>query len=365
MKLLGMVYLPIVHFCAGLALLPLAAINSAVATGKYEIGVYYFPGWQNDAVGSVDARPWDKIKSFPAREPLLGWYGEGEVSVAETQLMWMHKYGIDFVVYDWYWMPNDRPALDQAIRAYLKARNNNDVKFAILWANHSDVPQNLQQFVSMVRYWCDSYLSHKQFLRIDGRPVVFVFSLDRLRANASRFGKSLADLLAVAQQVARAQGLPDIYFVADIEFEAPGVGNFAQQVGFSAQSAYNYHSGHGETRVSHSYTELDVDYRDHWNWVVRDSPLPYLVPMTAGWNRKPWGGSPDAQHDQSMSTPASFESHLLAARSFMDEHQQTLKTGVICCWNEFGEGSYVEPTKSVGFQYLERIARVFGSTATR
>ena len=34
---------------------------------------------------------------------------------------------------------------------------------------------------------------------------------------------------------------------------------------------------------------------------------------------------------------------------------------VICCWNEFGEGSYIEPTKKDGFSYLEKVKKVFGS----
>jgi hypothetical protein len=34
--------------------------------------------------------------------------------------------------------------------------------------------------------------------------------------------------------------------------------------------------------------------------------------------------------------------------------------GVICCWNEFGEGSYIEPTQKNGFSYLEKIKKVFG-----
>ena len=44
----------------------------------------------------------------------------------------------------------------------------------------------------------------------------------------------------------------------------------------------------------------------------------------------------------------------------MDAHpRKGRRTGMICCWNEFGEGSYVEPTKRDGFAYLERIRKIF------
>ena len=56
------------------------------------------------------------------------------------------------------------------------------------------------------------------------------------------------------------------------------------------------------------------------------------------------------------------ELHLLAARQFMDANPTlTRRTGVICCWNEFGEGSFIEPTKVDGLKYLEQIRAVFGT----
>ena len=59
------------------------------------------------------------------------------------------------------------------------------------------------------------------------------------------------------------------------------------------------------------------------------------------------GSSKDSEHDNSVSTPESFEAHLRTARDVMDTHPvKTLKMGVICCWNEFGEGSYIEPQRN-------------------
>ncbi len=44
----------------------------------------------------------------------------------------------------------------------------------------------------------------------------------------------------------------------------------------------------------------------------------------------------------------------------MDAHPDlTHRTGVICCWNEFGEGSIIEPTRQGGFARLEQIRAVF------
>ena len=100
-----------------------------------------------------------------------------------------------------------------------------------------------------------------------------------------------------------------------------------------------------------------------WRWILDHSALPYFPPMTSGWDSRPWGGSKeDRLHDDSVGTADEFEAHLRAAKALMDGHPgQTKKTGIICCWNEFGEGSYIEPTQRDGFGFLERVRRVFGS----
>jgi len=37
----------------------------------------------------------ERIKAYPEREPLLGWYDYDSTAVAEQHIQWMHDYGID------------------------------------------------------------------------------------------------------------------------------------------------------------------------------------------------------------------------------------------------------------------------------
>ena len=114
--------------------------------------------------------------------------------------------------------------------------------------------------------------------------------------------------------------------------------------------------------MSHSYPELDKAYQEHWSRFIAKGNLPTIVPMTSGWDKRPWGGSKDSLHDLSVSNATQFEAHLNAAKAAMDTAKPgSPKMGVICCWNEFGEGSYIEPTKKDGFSYLEKVKKVFGT----
>lgn len=324
--------------------------NSCIS-GEYKIGVYYFPGWRDFQPGAAYSEPWKKIQPFAEREPLLGWYDDGATSILEQQMGWMKKYGIDFVVFDWYWNGSN-PLLNHSIDSYLEFGNKKPVDFTILWANHNDVPRTRNEFTLMVRYWIAKYFSSPGYLKIDGKPVVFIFSHDNILRSARHLGETVPGLLGVAENMARAAGLAGIYFVGSTHWEPD-----LKASGYSAISNYNHH---GFDKESESYEELDFEYRKIWNKAGRQGVIPYFVPMTQGWDRRPWGGSRNPKHDNSSSTPAMFERHLVAAKHFMDLHpRQTSKVGVICCWNEYGEGSVIEPTKLWGFQFLDSVKKTF------
>lgn len=355
----------LIRGCVAAALLFFSALP-CLAAETYRLGVYYYPGWSPGIRGPDLPDPWLPIHAFPKREPLLGWYDDARVDVVEQQLQWMHQFGINFVIFDWYWN-GTRAAPETAVRAYLEAPSRTLVKYALLWANHFKAEDARKEWDDMVDFWLQSHLKNSEYVQIDGKPVVFIFSPDHLRDNAARAGTSARVLLDAAQAKARAAGLQGIYFVMGTQALEHWVKAFAMDSGFDALSAYNYHSGYAGTaasgtRHSHSFKELDAGYRMQWKWIIENSRIPYFIPIGSGWDRRPWGGSTDPKHDQSVATPAQFEAHLRAAKSMMDAYpQKTQRIGVICCWNEFGEGAYIEPTRQGGFTFLERIRKVFGA----
>ena len=319
---------------------------------EYSIGSYYYPGWKADTAVNPPRQPWDRIKAYPEREPLLGWYAEGNIDVMDQQLRWMHDYGLDFVVFDWYWTSN-RPRQQHALDAYMQSSNKKLVKFSILWANHENYPKGDKDFRDVVQYWVDNFLKDPQYQRIDGLPVVHIFSPEMLEKKAQAFDSSTPQLLAAANEIARKAGLPGIYFTAGTPASA-FASNDARAYGYRALTAYNYGLGH-------SFEERDQAYRKQWKSLLNDAQLPYMPAMTSGWDKRAWGGTTrDPRRDLAVSTPDTFEAHLRAAKATMDQYpDKTLRTGIICCWNEYGEGSYIEPTKAFGMQYLERVKKVF------
>lgn len=337
--------------------------GSIAAADDYTVGVYYFPGWSPMDVGG--RQPWQPIQKYGGREPLLGWYDQGSISVAERQIQWMRDYGIDVVIYDWYANTEGAPFRLQAINAYLQSASRDSIRFALLWVNQPGNPASLESFDRMVGYWINHYLKNPQYWRIDDKPVVLVFRSDRLRRDAKTIKASAGDLLSRANDLAVAAGLKGIYFVGSTPASVFDVKKTLPAEGYEAMTAYNYHGGPESYRRnqgwSQSYQELISGYEEQWSFYVHAGDIPYFVPVTAGWDKRPLGGSTDKGHDNSSGDPSNFGKHLQLARSFIDAMpDKTGKTIIICCWNEFGEGSYIEPTKEQGFRFLEQVKRVFG-----
>jgi len=335
-----------------------------VLGAEISIGMYYYGGW-SPTYGLFAPTPWRHIQLYPDREPLLGWYNDEKMETLNQQLIWMADYKVDFVAFAWYWYKGV-PRPETAVRAYLNAPSRVRIRYALLWANHfKDAPGSLKEWDEMIEYWLNRHLVNPEYLQIDGKPVIFIFSADFFREHAKTIGLEPAGMLERAREAARAKGLKGIYFVLCVVATDYWVEIFAPVSGVDALTAYNYHFGVAGnlktmTRFSQSYSELDNGYQMQWKWILSHSKIPYFVPMSSGWDKRPWGGSKEPFHDNSMSTPDEFERHLRAGYELITRNpEKTKNIGMLCCWNEYGEGSIIEPTKHHGFEYLNRVYKVF------
>lgn len=357
MRSLGLKLLLVIQLC-GLA--------GATWAGDYLIGTYYFPGWTTGAKGLEFPVPWSPIQKFPEKEPALGWYSDSDPAVLRQQTQWMREHGIGFIAFDWYW-DGKNTYLEQALNTFRSTKTVGEMKFTLLWANHYKFPGGLPEFRLMLRFWIARYFSDPDFLKVEGKPAIFIFGLDDFANAAKTMGVSPSELIELANSMAQQAGYPGIYFIGGTPALAHWANNVAPQIKLSALSAYNYHVGYSGTpesasSISEGYLQLDAAYRQNWNWLITKGAMPYVVPMTSGWDKRPWGGSRNPKHDESIATPTQFEAHLREAKRLMDTNpDKTKRMGVICCWNEFGEGSYIEPTKKDGFSYLEKVKKVFGA----
>jgi len=318
----------------------------------YDIGVYYFPGWAPDRPDGTSSR-WEKQAAFPERDPVLGWYREGDPEVADWHIKWAVENGIRFFIYDWYWRDGKVTLQEGLHDGLLKARYRDMLKFCIMWANHPPFSNHTkEQFIQVADYWVERYLRLPNYYCIDGRPYVSFFHVGELR---KCFGtdEKLADALAAMRQRVRDAGLPGLYIVICGDASKPSQ-EWAKKVGFDAVTAYNYWPA-GAVTTQSPYEPFIRAHEDIWRSARKAGVIRYIPLLTSNWDARPWHGPfTNARFGR---TTARLEAGLRRMRAFLDETGD--KVGILEAWNEWGEGSYIEPNREFGFGDLEAIRRTF------
>lgn len=320
------------------------------------VGVYYFPGWSQ-----VDR--WYCIAANKrVKHPLLGYYREGDPDAADWHIKWALEHGVSFFAFDFYTADGSQMLETALDDGFLKAKNINKFKFCLNWCNHAPpstmTAKELERFGDLV---IKKYLTHPSYLKIDDKPLVIFLA-----------GYSFVKNLGVETAAKEFQkfkdrcidaGLKGVYIVF-CEGETNGVETLRQslEAGVDAFALYNYpYAGSGMTGPGNyaefSYTHLmeqgEIIWKS-WSAMTEGNFWPTVMP---GWDRRPW--LKDKDLIRTGNTPELFEEFLRNARNHVNKDKVVL----IEAWNEWGEGSVLEPSVEDGFAYLDAVRNVFSSEA--
>lgn len=337
---------------------------------KITLGAYIFPGWYRDAGrGDYPYRTHDEdsewkwaVAKQPAPRPLLGFYDDSLPEVNDWHIKWALEHGLSFFAFDWYWNAGEKRLARTLEQGFLKAKYAPQMKFCIHWCNHAldwkrdgkPAPLDFSKtaLVQMTEYLADTYFKLPNYLTVDGRPVFMAFVPGALvQANGGPEG--FRAVLEEMNRVLRAKGLKDLYFVA------LGGGNFAAS-GFSAATAYSYYGtdldSKYEWKRGHSipYEDMVTHFDTMWQTYAKRPGIDYIVPVGSNWDDRPRA----RQNARVITgkTPDLFEKHCRASLNYIDKRNNL---AIIEAWNEWGEGSFIEPDKEFGFAFLDRVRRVY------
>ncbi|MGC9316742.1 MAG: glycoside hydrolase family 99-like domain-containing protein [Armatimonadota bacterium] len=321
---------------------------------EYEIGAYYFPGWP-----SRDR--WDPVeRSAPERKPVLGWYDESDPEVCDWQIKWAVEHGISFFMVDWYWNAGSRHLEHWVHDAYMNARYRRYLKWCMMWANHNPAGSHSEgDQRAVTRYWLDNYFDMEEYYRIDGRPVVIIWSPERMRQDMGG-SDGVRRLLEISQQMAREAGYPGIFFIAmkwpEASTDAAIIRRLADE-GFEMTTIYHY-MGHGGNAADPQHypfelvAESTLPFLQAWH---EANIIPFLPAISTGWDSRPWHGDrARVVHDRTVPL---FRRICEDVRRFADE--TGLRRLALGPLNEWGEGSYIEPCREFGFGMYDAIRDTF------
>jgi hypothetical protein len=61
-------------------------------------------------------------------------------------------------------------------------------------------------------------------------------------------------------------------------------------------------------------------------------------------------------------TPENYKYFLTKTKAWLDQHPESMNILTLNSWNEWVEGSYIEPDTKNGTKYLDAIRDVFGTS---
>ncbi len=374
---------------------------------KYEIGVYYFPGYHADPrVSEWHGDQWTEWKllraakpRFPGHQqpkvPLWGYDDESTPRAMKKKVDVAASHGINHFIFDWYDYRGSflNGALDEG---FLGIKGGPAIKFALMWANHDWLniqPASLtgknplmlsgvvgrREFDRITAHVIERYFSSPHYWTIGGCPYFSIYDLPNLIKGLGGVDRLKEALRSFRRRVERA-GFPGLHLNL-VHWQNTIVGSHEHvtnpvetisDLNFDSVSSYVWIHHFPEKKFVFPETEyLDVlkFNAGYWRKTSKQFKIPYFPNVTMGWDASPRCVQTDDFENRSYpfmptlkgNTPANFRQALLEAKQHIDARKLPTPHVSINAWNEWTEGSYLEPDKQNGFGYLEAIRDVFGT----
>lgn len=392
-----------------LGVMPFSRAQQVAPTqARTQIGVYYFANYHPSDARNAKQKgtgwsEWELVKNakprFPGHDqpkvPLWGYTDESDPAVMALKIDAAADHGVDAFIFDWYYY-NDGPFLERALdNGFLKAPNRGRLKFALMWANHdwTDIhpaprggPHPLlypgkvtpEKFEAICDHIIKDYFSQPTYWTIDGKPYFSIYELSKLLDN---FGSVEATRAALDRfrDKAVAAGLPGIHLNAVVwgqpilpgENKPADAAKLVKDLGFDSVTSYVWIHHFHPPQMQTDYNIVRDAYNDYWWKAAPKFDVPFLPNVSMGWDSSPRARQSDEYADIGYpfmntvtgNTPARFREALAIARDHLAKQPDSAGPRVLTInsWNEWTEGSYIEPDTKNGMGYLEAIRDVFGT----
>jgi lipopolysaccharide biosynthesis protein len=292
----------------------------------------------------------------------LGFYDLRLNHVMEEQADLAKRYGIHGFCYYYYWFAGKR-LLEMPLDKMLET-GKPDFPFCIAWANenwtrrwdgHENEVLLAQQHSDSddraVLYDMMPYLTHSNYIRINGRPLLIVYRVSLF--------PDIKRTVQVWRDLCRKEGIGEIYLALVESFEYASGDQDPAVVGFDASIEFPPHGmraripppGHilnpQYSGVVHDYRQVVLNY------------LRFPVPGHVRFRTvmPSWDNTPRRQNDSvafANSSPGAYQAWLGAI--IQQTHEQNFgdeRIVFINAWNEWAEGNHLEPDQRNGHAFLQ------------
>lgn len=371
------------------------------------VACYYFPNYHTR--DTTDLRisrqhfenwsEWELVKQAKPRfdghsqpkVPAWGYTDEKDPKVMEQKIEAASTHGIDVFIFDWYTYEG-KPFLNRCLdEGFLKARNTDSIQFSLMWANHDwmelypytvgDKHDYLyggkvtsELFDRIGDDLVNQYFTKPNYWLIDGKAYFSIYDIQNFINSFGSLEATIKEMDKLNQKAIKA-GLKGVHWnlVAWGTAILPGQDaptnnkELLEKLRFNSATSYVWVHHAGMPEVETDFNTVRDQYMRHWVQAKKEYGVPYYPNVTMGWDPSPrtnqktnWSSSGYPYTNTiSNNTPANFKIALQMTKDKLLTDPDGPRIMNINCWNEWTEGSYLEPDMKNGMLYLEAVKDVF------
>ncbi len=326
LRLLPAIFLALLLFLSGVEAAPLNE------DGKTPLVLAFYYNWFDENTWTLE-----KVSDFP-----VTLYNSRDRETVVRHIAQAQEAGIDAFVVAWYGPQIEGNQTEPNLALMLEVADSTAFRVSVEFGPDSPLIHSQQDVVDALRHVLQVHAQHPSFLQVRGRPVIFFWRLDSIPLDPGQ--TSLEAWQAVRAQVD--PGRQSIWIAEGVELEY-------QQV-FDGHHLYNI----AWSQDVHQ-TLRDWGYRIRRYNAQHGTDKLWVATVMPGYN------------DLKTGRAHAFVRDREGGQFYRATWQAAMASGadwiVITSWNEWVEGSQIEPSVSYGNLYLEltrELATQFRAQAT-
>lgn len=315
-----------------------ASVAKAVSkTNDMQVYVHFMPWFEtNESNGGTWGYHWTMKNCDPnvvdqdgRRQiashyyPLTGPYASGDEAILDYQCLLMKYSGVDGVMVDWYGVNSDNTVAKHKsnTEALARAIAKAGLKMAVVYEDNAlaDASDKVGQARLDMRYLAETFFNKDYYAKADGQPLLLVFGPQQLLT-----GKDWYRTFAILK-------------------------NKPTFLCLNGHSGRANNGGYTNAEGEYSWVNASPDYG-----VAKDFKMYIGGAMPGFHDYYKEGGAGDGYTTYDAENGALFRRQLDAAKN------AGLKWLQISTWNDYGEGTTIEPTLEYGYKYLVELQKFTG-----
>lgn len=309
-----------------------------------KIYVHYLPWFQSKPIDGVWGQHWTMTNKNPdivgengKRQiashyyPKIGPYSTNDVDLQQYHLLLMRLSGVDGVIFDWYGIRDvlDFDLIKKGMDNFLPTLERTKMKFAVMYEDRVVKEQarrlsslQLQQAKNDVNFIKDKYFNNRNYIEIKGKKMLMIFGPNYIN-ESSDWEQILTPLKKEANVLA--------------------LWNAREIIGTDVCSGEYAWIDKNHTKTLYGYYNYNANFKDE---IIGGVAYPRF---NSFYKEGGWKGANEYEFELGGRGEDTF------LESFYESERKNTDFIQIATWNDFGEGTMIEPTEEFGFNHLERL----------